>query len=82
MREEVLEVFVAERARLDVVVAHEAVFGGVEEVVEEVLVPGGGVGGGEGPQAHGEDVHVEEGYLRPGAEGWGEAEICTGIAEV
>jgi hypothetical protein len=41
-------------------------------VVEEVLVPGRCVGGWEQPQAHGEDVHVQEGHLRPGVEGGGQ----------
>ncbi len=51
-----------------------AVFGGVEEMVEQVLVPGGGVSGGEAAHTDGEEVHVEERYLGPGVEGWGEAE--------
>lgn len=37
---------------------HHFVFGDVEEVVEEVLVPGWGVGGGELSEADGEEVHV------------------------
>lgn len=56
--------------------ADHAVFGGVEEVVEKVLMPSGGGGGGEGAQADGEDVHVEEGYLGPVVERWDEAEGC------
>ena len=51
-----------------------AVFGYVEEVVEEVLLPGGGVGGEEAPETAVEEVHVQEGYLGPGCEGWDEAE--------
>lgn len=54
------------------------VFGDVEEVVEEVLVPGGGVRGGKTAQAHGEEVHVEEGDLGPGVEGGGQAECWAG----
>ena len=50
---------------------YHAVFGYVEEVVEEVLVPGWGVGGGEGAQAYGQEIHVQEGYLGPGVECWG-----------
>lgn len=57
--------------------AHHAVFGGVEEVVEQMLVPGWGGGGREGAQAYGEDIHVEECYLGPIVEGGGEAE-CWG----
>ena len=48
---------------------HHAVFGDVEEVVEQVLVPGGGVRGGEHAEAAGEEVHVQEGDLGPGVEG-------------
>ncbi len=43
-----------------------AVFGDVEEVVEEMLMPDWGVGGGETAQAAGEQVHVKEGHLGPG----------------
>ena len=74
MREEVLEVFVADGARGDVVRQDHAVLGDVEEVVEKVLVPDGGIGGGEAAQAAGEEVHVEVGDLGPGVEGWGETE--------
>lgn len=59
---------------MHVVRGYHAVFGDVEEVVEEVLVPGGGVGSGEAADADGEEVHVQEGYLGPGVKGWGEAE--------
>lgn len=52
-------------------VAHHAVFGGVEEVVEEVLVPCLRRGGGEGSKANVQDVHVQEGDLGPGCEGRG-----------
>ena len=51
-----------------------AVLGDVEEVVEQVLMPDGGVGGGEAAQAAGEEVHVEVGDLGPGVEGRGETE--------
>ena len=74
MREEVLEVFSADGARGDVVGDDHAFFGDVEEVVEEMLVPDWGVGGGETAEAAGEEVHVEEGDLGPVIEGWGEAE--------
>ena len=50
------------------------VFGDVEEVVEEMLLPGWGVGGLEAPETAIQEVHVQEGYLGPGCEGWGEAE--------
>ena len=52
------------------------VFGDVEEVVEEMLLPGWGVGGWEAAETAIEEVHVEEGYLGPGCKGWGEAERC------
>ena len=52
------------------------VFGDVEEVVEEMLLPGWGVGGLETPETAIQEVHVQEGYLGPGCEGWGEAEGC------
>lgn len=61
-----------------VVRGDHAVFGDVEEVVEEVLVPGGGVGGGEAADADGEEVHVQEGYLSPSVEGRGKAQGCGG----
>ena len=56
---------------------YHAVFGYVEEVVQEVLVPCWCMGGGEGAQARGEEIHVQEGYLGPGVEGGREAE-CLG----
>lgn len=49
--------------------------GVVEEVVDEMLLVDGRGGGGEAAEAYGEEVHVEHGYLRPGAEGWLEAEF-------
>lgn len=51
-----------------------AVFGEVEEVVEEMLLPGGGVSGEEASETAVEEIHVQEGYLGPGCEGWGETE--------
>lgn len=63
---------------MHVVHGDHAVFGGVEEVVQEVLVPGWGVGGGETPDADCEEVHVQEGYLGPGVEGWGEVKGWKG----
>lgn len=56
--------------------AHQSVFSRIEEVIEEMLVPGRGVSGGEGAEPDGEDIHMEESYLSPGAEGWGEPKIC------
>ena len=55
---------------------YHAVFGDVEEVVQEVLVPGLGVRGGEHAQADGEEVHVKKGDLGPGVECGGELECC------
>ena len=52
---------------------HHAVFGDVEEVVQKVLVPRWCMGGREGAQARGEEIHVQEGYLGPGVEGGREA---------
>lgn len=43
----------------------EAVFGGVEGMVCEVLDPGGSVCGGEHAEANLEHEHVDEGYLGP-----------------
>ena len=60
---------------MNVVFTHQAIFGGVEEVVKEMLVPRRGVGGWKGAQPDSKDVHVQERYLRPGAEGWCEAKI-------
>lgn len=54
----VFEVFVADGACADAVEFDHAFFGVVEEVVLEVLVPGGEVHGGEGPHAYGKGVHV------------------------
>lgn len=73
LHEEVLEVLVADGARGDVVRDDHAVLGDVEEVVEEVLVPDRGAGGGEAAEPAGEQVHVQEGDLGPGVEGWGES---------
>ena len=63
-----------DEVRGDVVREDHAVFGNVEEVVEEVLLPGGGVGGEEAAETAVEEVQVQEGYLGPGCESWGEAE--------
>lgn len=52
-----------------------AVLGVVEEVVDEMLLVDGRSGGRKAAEAHGEEVHVEHGNLRPGAEGWLEAEF-------
>ena len=46
-----------------------AVFGHVEEVVEELLVPDWGVGWGKAAHADCEEVHVQHGDLGPGIEG-------------
>ena len=40
-------------------------------MVDEVLMPGPRVRGGKAPEADGEEVHVQEGYLGPGFEGRG-----------
>lgn len=55
--------------------AHQTIFSGVEEVVEEVLMPRRGVGRWESAKPDSKDVHVQERYLSPGAEGWCEAKI-------
>lgn len=39
-------------------------------MIEEVLVPGRGGGGGECAEPDREDVHVKEGDLGPVVEGW------------
>lgn len=75
MEEEVFEVLVARGADVDAVHELHAVFGVVEEVVEEVLVPDWGLRGGEASDSDGEDVHVQEGDLRPCVEGGGQAEF-------
>lgn len=56
--------------------ADHAVLGRVEEVIEQVLVPRRGGGGGECAQPHGEDVHVQKRDLGPVVEGRGQAEGC------
>lgn len=73
LHEEVLEVFVAGGARGDVVGDDHAVFGDVEELVEEVLVPYYCAGRREAAEPAGKQVHVEEGYLGPGIEGRGKS---------
>ena len=57
-----------------------AVFGIVEEMVEQVLMPGWGMRGGEEAEAHGKHVHIYEGDLGPGVEGWGESNACATTA--
>lgn len=47
----------------------------VEEVVDEMLLVNGRGGGWEATEAGRKKVHVEHGYLRPGAEGGFEAEF-------
>ena len=47
-----------------------SIFGGVEEVVEEMLVPCWSMSGREAAQAARQQVHVKESYLGPGVEGW------------
>lgn len=73
LRQKVFEVLVAYGAGVHAVQADHAVFGCVEEMVHQVLVPDRGVCGGKGADTHGEEIHVEESDLRPGVEGWGEA---------
>ena len=51
-----------------------AVFSEVEEVIEEMLLPGWGMGGLEAAETAVEEVHVEESYLGPGCKSWSEAE--------
>lgn len=46
------------------------VFGDVEEMVQEVLVPYWSMSGRETAEAASEQVHVKECYLGPGIEGW------------
>ena len=75
MRKEIFEVLVPERSRLDVVFAYQTVFSEVEEVVEEMLMPRRGVGGWKSAKPDSKDVHMQERYLSPGAEGWGKAKI-------
>lgn len=55
--------------------------GVIEEVVDKVLLVDGRGGGGKAAEAHGEEVHVEHGHLRPGAEGGLEAEFCRRALE-
>lgn len=55
--------------------------GVVEEVVDEMLLVDGRGGGGEAAEAHGEEVHVKHGHLRPGAEGGREAEFYRRMLE-
>ena len=57
-----------------------AVFGQVEEVVGEVLVPGRGILPRKAAEAHGQKVHVQESDLGPGVEGRGHAKAC-GVRE-
>lgn len=60
---------------MDPVQLHHAVFGGVEEVVQEMLMPRGSVGGREGPHADCENVHVQKGDLSPDVEGRAEVKL-------
>lgn len=55
----------------------EAVFGGPETVVYEVLVPDWGVGFGEHAEADSEHVHVEEGDVCPGIVCRCQSESCN-----
>lgn len=61
--------FVADEARGHVVGRDHAVFGNVEEMVEQMLVPYRGMSGGETAYTASEQVHVKESYLGPGIEG-------------
>lgn len=54
-----------------------ALFGVVEEVIQQMLVPGRSMGWRETSDADGEEVHVKEGNLCPGAEGRGQTELCV-----
>ena len=47
-----------------------AIFGDVEEVVEEMLVPSRSMSGREAAQTASQQVHVQESDLGPGIEGW------------
>lgn len=67
---------------MHIVVYCHLVLGVVEEVVEEVLEVGLCRGGREAPDPCGQDVHVEHGYLGPGAEGGFEAELCLLLGRV
>ncbi len=49
-----------------------AVFGDVEKVIEEMLVPSRSVSWWKAAYAAREQVHMKEGYLGPGIEGWSE----------
>ena len=51
-----------------------SIFGNVEEVVEEMLVPCWSMRGREAAQAACQQVHVKESYLGPGIEGWCETQ--------
>ena len=58
-----------------------AVLCGVEEVVEEILMPMVGVGYGEETQTRCEEIHVGESHLSPGVERWFEFEFCRAMLE-
>lgn len=56
-----------------------AIFGRVEEVVQQVLLPDAHVLGGELAQARGERVHVQVHDLRPHVEGHWQLEAAGGF---
>lgn len=62
--------------------ADHAVFGCIEEMVQQVLMPDWGVSGGESADAHSEEIHVEKSDLGPGVEGRGEAKYYIGGKEL
>lgn len=66
----VLEPSLTERIGRDFMQDRESVFGRVEAVVYEMLVPDGRVGGGQHSEPDRQHVHVQEGYVGPVVECW------------
>ena len=68
LHEQILEVLIPHTPSLDTVENRHAVLSGIEEMIQQILMPVARVVGGEHPQAHSEQVHVQERDLRPGVE--------------
>ena len=68
----------AQRARRDAVRELHALLGVVEEVVRQLGLPHLVGVGFEAARAHEDQVHVQHGDLRPGAESREEVEVCRG----
>jgi hypothetical protein len=76
LHKEIFEVLVAHTASGDVVQGGHAVFGGIGEVIQQVLMPVVGVLLREHPQTYRQEVHVYVGNLSPCVERRGETQLC------